>query len=454
MVSAVSRVVVPFQGATSGVEELTWGQREIWTAMLTQRSWLPIFFVQQLTPGTTVEDVTAQLRHCMQRYDSMRTRLEFGPGGEPRQVVADAGETVLEVFEAGDADPAEVAAEVEMQYRCGEHDYVRDWPVRTAVVLHHGTPTHLVSVYCHLVMDALARAAMLRELSDRDTVPGGAMRPAQLARWERGDAARKLSAASMAHWERQLRHIPARRFAPSADPRTPRYWEAVFRSRALHLALQVIAPRAAAATAPLLAVFAVALARVTGSNPVVAQVVVSNRFHAHLADVFAPVNQTGLWVLDVAGTTVAEVLGLSRRRAMSTYKHAYYDPRERAGLIARVSRERGEELDLGCFFNDRRMNPATDAVPTAADVEAAAGTGTLTWRTRTDKPNERLFVNADDATDATDAIHLSAWIDTQYLAPADLEAVLREMEAVAVAAALDPAEPTGVPAGLASSERR
>ncbi|WP_432989370.1 condensation domain-containing protein [Dactylosporangium sp. CA-233914] len=441
MVSAVSRVVVPFHAATSGVEELTWGQREIWTAMVNQQSWLPIFFVQPLEPFTTVDGVAAELRYCMQRYDSMRTRLEFGTGGEPRQVVAGAGETVLEVFEAGDADPAEVAAEVREQYRTGDHDFVHDWPARTAVVLRHGTPTHLVSVYCHLVMDALARAVMLRDLRDRGAVPGGAMRPAQLAEWERGDAARKLNTASMAYWERQLRRIPARRFAASADPRTPRYWEAVFRSRALHLALQVIAPGAAGATAPLLTVFAVALARVTGSNPVVAQVVVGNRFHSHLADVFAPVNQTGLWVLDVADTTVAEALGRSRRRAMSTYKHAYYDPRERAGLIARVSCERGEELDLNCFFNDRRMNRTTGDVPTAADVTAALGTSTFTWRTRTDKPNERLFVHAEDA---TDVVELSAWTDTRYLSPGDLEAVLREMEAVAVAAALDPAEPTRV----------
>lgn len=433
MVSAVSRIVVPFHGAGSGVEELTWGQREIWTAMVTQRSWLPIFFIEELTPGTTVEDVAAQLRRHMERYDSMRTRLEFGPDGEPRQVVADAGEIVLEVVEAGDADPARVALDVQERYRTGEHDFVRDWPARTAVVLRHGTPTHLVSVYCHLVMDAHARAAMLRGPAGTDE----ALRPVALARWEQGDAARKLSAASMAYWEKHLRAIPARRFAPSADPRTPRYWEAVFRSRALHLALQVIAPRAATGTAPLLAVFAVALARVTGSNPVVAQVVVSNRFHAHLADVFAPVNQTGLWVLDVADTTVTEALGAARRRAMSTYKHAYYDPRERADLIARLSRERGEELDLTCFFNDRRMSPATDDVPTAADVKAALGTSTFTWRTRTDQPSERLFIHVEDA---PDAVLLTAWTDTHYLAPGDLEAVLHEMEAVAVAAALDPAE--------------
>ncbi|GAA1762488.1 condensation domain-containing protein [Luedemannella helvata] len=442
MVSAVSRIVVPFRGTTSGVEELTWGQREIWTAMVTQQSWLPIFFIEELAPGTTVEDVTARLRRQMERYDSMRTRLAFGPDGEPRQVVTQAGEITLEVFEAGDADPAGVAAEVQQRYRSDDYDFVRDWPARTAVVLCRGTPTHLVSVYCHLVMDAHARAAMLRGLGDSDATPNEAMRPTQLARWEHGDVARKLSAASMAYWERQLREIPARRFAPSTDPHAPRYWEAVFRSRALHLALQIIAPRAAGSTAPLLAVFAVALARVTGSNPVVAQVVVSNRFHEHLANVFAPVNQTGLWVLDVAGMTVTEAVGRARRRAMSTYKNAYYDPRDRADLIARLSWERGEELDLTCFFNDRRMSPATDDLPTAADVTAASATTTFTWRTRTDQPSERLFVHVEDA---TDDIYLSAWTDTRYLAPGDLEAVLREMEAVAIAAALDPAEPTRAP---------
>ncbi|GAA3452258.1 hypothetical protein [Dactylosporangium matsuzakiense] len=422
MDSALRRIVVPFHALTSGAAELTWGQREIWTAMVQQRSWLPISFVEPLEPFTTIESVVAGLRDRMQRFDSMRTRLAVGADGEPRQVVAAQGETVLEVFEAAGRDPSAVAAGIRDGFSERGHDHAEDWPVATALVLQRGVPVLLVSVYCHLALDALAR-----------TVRGEGMRPVELAEWERGEEARRLSAASMAYWEKQLRAIPARRFAPSSDARTPRYWEAVFRSRALYLALQVVAPGAAGASAPLLAVFAVALNRVTGAGPVVLQLVVGNRFHTHLADVFAPVNQTGLWVLDVEGETLDGALVRSKRRGMSVYKHAYYDPRARAELIARVARERGEELDLGCFFNDRRMDRTTGDAPSAADVKGALAATTFTWRRRTDRPTERLFVNAEDA---AGVIELSAWTDTRYLAPADLEAVLREMEAVAVDAAV------------------
>jgi hypothetical protein len=445
MVTAVKRIIVPFHGAASGVEDLTWGQREIWTAMVTQRSWLPIVAIRTTPPRTTVADVEAELRACAVRYDSMRTRVRFDRTGEPRQVVAEAAEFGLDVFEAGGADPADIAAEVADQYRNADHDHVRDWPVRTAVVLHRGEASHVVSVFCHLVMDAHGRAMLLRDLAGPDRGPGHGLQPLQLARWERTDEARQASAVSLAHWERLLREIPARRFPPSNDPRQPRYWEAEFRSQAMHLALRRMSPETGGSTALLLAVFAVALARVTGSNPVVAQVVVSNRFRTPLADVLAPVNQTGLWVVEAADTTFEEVFARSRRRAMATYKYAYYDPRHRAELIDRVSRERGEDVDVGCFFNDRRLNPAVNpagAVPEVEAIQAARLHTTFAWRTRTDTPNERLFIHVEDD---PDAIRLTAWTDTHHLAPDDLAAVLREMETVAVSAAIEPTVITGQP---------
>jgi hypothetical protein len=444
VVSPVQRIPVPFRGLATDVEELTWGQREIWTAMVSQRSWMPIPLVRTLEPGTTVADVGSELRYCLGRYDSLRTRLTFDAAGEPRQVVAGDGELVLEVFEAGDADPDAVAAQVVDRYRDHDFDFAHDWPVRTAVVLRNGAPSHVVSVFCHLAIDGAARMALLAELADRDRAPFGAMRPTELARWERTEAAIRASATSMRHWEALLREIPARRSARSGDPRSPRYWEAVFESRAMHLALQVISRRTKASTAALLAVFAVALARVTGDRHAVAQVVVSNRFRPHLANVFAPVNQTGLWAVEVGGATFDEVFSQSRRRAVGAYKHAYYDPRQRDELIARVSRERGEEVDVGWFVNDRRLTTGADPAdhdPTPARLRAASGETTLAWRTRTDAPSERFFLNVEDV---PGLISLTVQIDTHAVAPADLTALLREMEAVAVAAALDPASPPAV----------
>ena len=38
----VDRMLVPFEGDGSGVDDLSWGQQEIFAAMQRQRSWLPI----------------------------------------------------------------------------------------------------------------------------------------------------------------------------------------------------------------------------------------------------------------------------------------------------------------------------------------------------------------------------------------------------------------------------
>src|SRR3954470_11915801 len=71
------RVKVSFAGPGAGVEELSWGQREIWQAMLSQGSWFPIGGVRRLPPGTTVDVVAGRLRYIMERYQSARTRLRL-----------------------------------------------------------------------------------------------------------------------------------------------------------------------------------------------------------------------------------------------------------------------------------------------------------------------------------------------------------------------------------------
>ena len=88
-------VIVRFEGAGSGVEELSWGQHEIWRVMDDKSDSLPIGGVRALPPGQTVADVAAGLRFVMGRHQSLRTRLHLVSGGLPRQVVHDRGEEDL-----------------------------------------------------------------------------------------------------------------------------------------------------------------------------------------------------------------------------------------------------------------------------------------------------------------------------------------------------------------------
>src|SRR5690606_35963842 len=105
----VDRVPVPFAADGGGVDELSWGQRELWLAMRRRRVWIPLGTVFPLPEGTTVADVAARLEFMLTRYPTMRTRLRLDPDAI-RQVVADQGEIALAIGEADpDADPRAAA---------------------------------------------------------------------------------------------------------------------------------------------------------------------------------------------------------------------------------------------------------------------------------------------------------------------------------------------------------
>ncbi len=438
------RVVVAFEGEGSGVEEMSWGQWEIWLAMVGQQTSLPLGGTKPLPAGTTVEDIAGELSFLMGRFQSMRTRLRFDEAGRPRQVLSASGETILAVFDAGDADPDEVAAQVHRQYEDTLFDYAAEWPVRMAVVRRYGQLTHMVVTMCHLVTDGPGGLVMLDEVAARTMTPVDGLQPLAQARWQRSPAGKRHNDLALRYWDGLLRSIPPRRFSPSDDPREPRHWEGIFVSRALGMAVRATAARTGVdSSAVLLGVFAVALARITGINPVVTRPVVSNRFRPGLSRVVAMVAQSGLCVLDVADMRLRDAIEVARRGAFAAYKHAYFDPEQMIALVTRIARERGPDFDISCFFNDRRGGGPTGPAATADEVREALRDTGFHWGRRQDEPFERLFVHVDDV---ADAIQLKMFIDTAYLSPADGEALVRGMEAVAVEAVLDPSAPTRVEA--------
>jgi hypothetical protein len=437
---------IRFEAGDAGEDDLTWGQADLWEAMRRMRTWLPIGGVRPAPPGTTVGSVAADLQFLLSRHQALRTRLRIGAGGRARQVVASSGTVPLEVVDAGPGDdPAKVAEQVAERFRTARYDFATDWPVRVAVVRHRDTLTHQVTVMCHLVTDGAGAKAMLADLAGRKQRTGEAAgpvpgrQPLAQARWQRSPAGQRQSGAALRHWERWLRTIPPSRFGDSADPRSPRYWQVGFESPAMFLAVRAYADRTGADVASvLMTLFAVALVRASGVNPAVTRVMVNNRFRPGLAGVVAPISHAGLLVVDVAGVTVDEALARARRQAFATYKYAYYDPYRMLELTDRIGRERGEAVDIGCFFNDRRLRPqelAGAPVPTREQVHAALPLSRFRCELQQDEPLERLFVHVNDSPDAVD---LTVLADTHYLAPADLEALIRGMEDIAVAAAFDP----------------
>jgi condensation domain-containing protein len=439
--------MVPFRGDGAGSGELSWGQRELWGGMVRQGSWFPIGVTRPLPPGTTVDQLAERLGSAMSRHPSMRTRLAFDADPErPRQVAAGDGEIRLEIVDAGEEDPAAVAARVEQRFRDTGYDFARDWPVRMAVVCRRGRPTHRVLVMCHLVTDGFGATLLAADLAGRDAAaPVTGMQPLAQARWQASPAGRRQHGQAMRYWERLLRTIPARRFRGSEDRRRPRYWQARLSSPGMHLAAQSVAARTGADTSTvLLAAFSVAQARITGINPAVTRVLVSNRFRPRLADVVAPVSQPALCMMDVAGAGFDDAVARTRRHTMAAYKYAYYDTYQLPGLIDRVGGERGEQLDIACFFNDRRtpaQREPAGSPPSREDLRAALPRTRFGWGPKIEY-GERLFLHIEEV---PDTVSIAMWADTHHTAPADIENLLLTMEAAVVDAAFAAAAVGGAP---------
>ncbi|MEU0561167.1 condensation domain-containing protein [Dactylosporangium sp. NPDC006015] len=437
---ATSRTAVAFHGAGAGTGPLTWGQQEIWQTMRRTGRTLNIGGTVALAPDTTVDGLAATLGRLVGRHQALRTLFDLD-GDEPRQTVRASGTVDLEVV-ASPPDDAEATAEaLRSRYEFTPFDLAREFPVRWGVVTTGGVPSHLVVQYSHLAVDGFGIDALVRDLPNLDE-PVTGVRALELAHRQALPAERRHSAKSLRHWEASLRDLPAERFGWSNDPRTPRFWELVCHSPALHLALQVVACRTGVETGHvLLAAYGVALAEVTGRTPSVAQVLVSNRFRPGFADAVCHLTQPGICVIETGGDldTVARRVW---RSATSAYLHGYFDPAEHRAMLDRIATARGEPVDVSCFVNDRRgpAGAVPEVPPTAERIRAALPRTTLRWDRRLPTYDGTFYLQVDLQVDEEeqDAIGLAIWADTHRLSPAQVEACARGIEAAAVGAALNP----------------
>ena len=435
----MERIIVPFEGPGAGAGPLAWGQQQVWAAMVEIDSSMSMGGAVPAAGGRTVEDYAAELRFFMCRYAAMRTLLRFGDDGTVTQEVFGSGETALVVLDAADdEDPAARAEALATQWRQRKFDYATEWPLRMGVVRHRGAVTHVVALMCHIAADLGGVAVMMRELAERDPVTGApagpyeAPQPLDLVRLQQEPAMTRQTAAAMRYWESHLRTIPASLFdAPAEDGAAvgaPVYRRLRWQSRAMHVASGVVSDRLGADPAwVLLAAFAAGLERLRpGRGPFVAVNIISNRFRPALRDVVSPITQDGLCVLDVAGVDAEEAISRARTASMTASKHAYYDPAARAALTERISRERGEHLDLTLIYNDRRTGAP------------AGGGGPVPEQTLvlSEEPlpslGPKLMVVVEDV---PDVVRLSVDVDTRHLSLPDLRALLDGMEAFVVTAA-------------------
>ena len=447
------RVPVDFAGEGEGVAALTWGQHEIWQSMTRQGNWLPLGGWRPVDPGTGVEAIAEELAYLHTRFPSMRTRLRFDEDVWPYQELFASGSTHLDIFdiEPGDEAADRLAADISDNYQYQPYDLRAEWPVRMAVIRQGGEATRLAVAMHHLALDGGGAEIMFRDVAVRATEPPSGLQQLDQTAWQTSPAGQKHSDRTLRHFGEVLRTMPTPTFPPSDDPRRPRYWSAEYYSPALRPALAAIGERTGAdATRVLFAVYAIALAHVTGVHPALFRPVIGNRFRHQLADVVCHAAQAGIVLLDVADSTVEEIIERAGPAAMNAFKHSYFNPKQLNQMTEDIGRDRGAELDIASFFNDRRAPtppPTTTGdpakIPTIEDFAEARAASRFSWTQRRNDPVERLFLHVDDG---PDAVTLLVEADTRGMSPAQIEHLVREIEEVAVSAAVQPGLRSGVSA--------
>jgi hypothetical protein len=156
------------------------------------------------------------------------------------------------------------------------------------------------------------------------------------------------------------------------------------------------------------------------------------------------VSQSCLCVIDVAGAGFDEVLERTARSAMKAYLNAYFDRADMEAMIDEIGRQRGEKLELTCFFNDRRdpagRPPVGPPVTPERLVEARAETA-ISWGPHSAKPFEPLFIHINDTT--PDHVEILLQADTCCFPPDHMRAFLETFEDTLVTAAFNPVRPAG-----------
>jgi hypothetical protein len=454
------RMAVPFTGAEAGTEPLTWGQQAIWRDMQDSGNQFSMGGRLTLPEGSTVDDVAARLSGLMERHPALRMRLGADGAGRPRQEVAGAGQTGLDILTFPDnADRADVeryAADLMDTWPLERFDFHRDWPLRMALLRHRGACLKLVWALSHLVADGGAHLLLANDLIEAGPAGRAAGEPRHpqildIARSEQTPQLRQLSRRAMRHWEAQLRHIPVQTFGEPARPQGqpgPRYRQARFSSPAAHLAMLAIANRTGTdASRVMLAVIATAIGRATGVHPLTLQVMVSNRFRSGLADVIAPIAQNSVVTIDVADTSIDEVVAQARSASLTAGMRAYYDPADLSEVTARLDAERGYPARVSCRLNDQRaMIMRTDKQAGPGDVtpeqlRRRLPESSLAWLSPLDNLHTQANIIVENRQDIV-SLHMQA--DLWCLTHGQAEALLRGVEEVAVEAAFDAAAPTKV----------
>ncbi|MEU6994168.1 condensation domain-containing protein [Streptomyces sp. NPDC046465] len=385
---------IPFEGRRAVTAPATCAQRHIWNLMqgqLPDAAFYDVCYWTALPGHGAVQDLLDVLAELLGRHESLRTGFHRGPDGPLLQQVVDSGEFEAEVWSlTRDEDPDSVLRAWRGRMRHTPFEPARAPLIRFLVTAVDGAPVLAGFCVSHLVADLTS----LRLLADEvprlldARVTGSPLPPAVPSRqpveqawFEHSPRGRALLARARGYWERARASAPATLFPPrggAGDTAVPVRYSAVMDSRAVGLAVPLLARRWRVSTsAVLITVVARLLGRRAGVPSCALRLLSANRSDPELRGTVANLHTEVIVTIGLEGDRVEDVARRAFAACTTAYANALHDPDEVAELIASAHGP-GRPVDLSYCFNDVREGHVLpgaaedrDTVPDAACLRAA-----------------------------------------------------------------------------------
>ncbi len=430
-----------FQGSRSDSAPMTWGQRAIWKSIRWLDEGAHYFNIRRtmaIPVGLTVDQVVSALGLLVSRHEALRTRFHESEQGWVQEVSA-AGSLPVELVAGPDGTAQAVADGLGRELVGRTFRHAEEWPFRCALVLEQDRPAFAVLVFSHLGVDFWGVRELeqdLRGLLDgREPAAAPAWQPLDQARFETEGPGAARGAASVEYWRRTLLTTPPTLFPPVGDHGRPgRFVRRGMDSPATAVAATALAERCQVSTGTvLLAATAAVLGAYTGYGTVAMQLIAVNRHDERSRRLVAAMAENALFALEVGEGSFEQAVRRAFLAGMNAYRHAQYDPLAVDEVLDQARERSGDTLNIGCFFNDKRMHDRWEHLPeTDGSAEELRA---LTAKTETS------FVGSWERQDATFFLHttyapdtclLYLMADTELIPEPDIDRLLRCFESLLV----------------------
>lgn len=441
----IAQIEMFISGCREADAPATYAQRGLWWAMGVMGE-DDAFFNEGWTVlvpgGTSLEHAITVLRRVIERFDTFRTTFHSRKG-ELRQIVASSGSLVVHVHDCGGASVEDAADGVlEAIVSTGFRADV-EWPIRLAVVMKDERARALVLGVNHIAIDLRGWRVVERTIAHLLANPSTTLpdelgwQPVDVAAYESSSAGQAANRAALARWRQVLGSAPPSMFDFDRVPQErDRYWQLRLTSRALAIALAVVADRTRISNSSvLIAAVSTVFGRYSGHAETVGQLNVANRIIEETQSVVGYLCWDSLFYVDSDCLSFDDVARQCFRSALDSYRHGEYDRAQAMAIRKDLEIQLGAHIDLGWQFNDCREaigSVARLARSTRHDFNALRNETHIAFVDSWPHVGTRFYV---DVYDEPDSIAVELLCDTRYVSVTAMYQILRAIENLMIAAA-------------------